>query len=217
MTDEVELVSVTDMPSTDAKEPAVSTGSVIAGGTLLVNGLILFGVPLEPDQKLYIVSLISFLAPLIAGLIIRFKVFSPASVDKIVQALRLEKYAAERTARAATAEAVAARTAVQAAQDTISLAVQGVMAQLPQNRPAAAPEQPQERSWPDPEPEPLRPPSDRVYGLSPAVRDPDRQESTAQPTGYYQYAPEEITPPRAQGRPREAPRGYRGKHGLRSE
>lgn len=75
----------TDAPS----NPALQTGALVSGATLLINGLTLFAIPISTDQKVYLISLITFVAPLVAGAIIRGKVFSPKTVEQIEAAYKM--------------------------------------------------------------------------------------------------------------------------------
>ena len=62
------------------KEPSLLSGGATALGTLIVNGIISYGIPISPDLKVLLVSLIGILAPALVGVVVRSHVFSPAAV-----------------------------------------------------------------------------------------------------------------------------------------
>jgi hypothetical protein len=200
----------TPQVSTEKAEPAISTGAVITAATLLFDGLILFGVQVGAEQKTYLLSVVTLLAPMITSLIIRTKVWSGRSVMAIVEQHKIQLAEKEREADLANARAAAAHAAV--------TAVQGLIAPPPQ-RPAEPP-----RSAPAPQGQ--RPVPDRVYGLyggqerdpvgrinprtrvQPAVE--PRPQQAAPPTdpdplgdpgGFYRYSEAELD---------DAPRAPRG-------
>lgn len=211
-----------DVPQTEPAEPALSTGAIVSGGTLLVNGLVLFGVPITVDQKLYVVALITFLAPLVAGMLIRGKVWSPKTVSTMLDGVKetVDKHKA--AAVSARNEAVATKAAAEQMQAAIPSVVQGLVSGLiaaPQE-PAYAAQDPTgpQSGWDDsyepydePPPPAQRPPRERP----PVGRD-------------YSYPNEDRNPPTRRVRqdppprerrndrpdlPREptrAPRGYGG-------
>lgn len=157
-----------DPPSTQSGEPAAATGVIVAGTTILINGLIMFGITtLTPDQKAYLLAAVAFLAPAIAGAWIRFKVWSPRTVDQLVQRFQDRLHEAHRETERARAEVAAARSATSAVQEAIPMAIQGLAAHLAQQGPAA-PQQPvDDHQEPPGRPhdlDPIQPPSPRVYG-----------------------------------------------------
>jgi hypothetical protein len=96
-------VVVTGIPSTAPANPAIQTSAYVAFATLLVNGLALFSIPLSGDQRVYLIGTITFIAPLVTGVLIRFKVFSPKTVEQIESAYQLAIL--DRDARIAKLEA----------------------------------------------------------------------------------------------------------------
>lgn len=64
-------------------EPAKTIGWVVGILTALIDGVIVFGVPLDPDQKAYLVGLSGLVAPVVAGYLIREEVFGPETVNWI--------------------------------------------------------------------------------------------------------------------------------------
>lgn len=224
-----------DPPSTQSGEPAVATGAIVAGSTILINGLVMFGVTtLTPDQKAYLIAAVAFLAPAIAGAWIRLKVWSPRTVDQLVQRHRDRLHEAHRETERARTEAVAARSATSAVQEAIPMAIQGLVAHLvPQAPPPPVDDDPQEPSPRPPDPDPIQPPSSRVYGRqgSPGVEDTQSlpadvrweergemagpmtdPEGTRYDPGRYAPAPGDRLPayPR-----KDAPRGYGGRRHRR--
>lgn len=65
-------------------EPSVIVGTVTAFVTALIGLLVAFGLDITEDQKNAILGMTAVLAPIIAAVIIRGKVFSPATVDQMV-------------------------------------------------------------------------------------------------------------------------------------
>lgn len=65
------------------KQPALTTASGIILGTLVIDVVLAFGVPLTPDVKALIIGAVSLLAPFVQALIVRTKVFSPHTVAEL--------------------------------------------------------------------------------------------------------------------------------------
>lgn len=70
----------------DSREPLVTVSVVtgLATGVLAVG--VAFGLPLSDDQQAAILGLVAVAAPVAVGLLARRKVFSPASVARILAA-----------------------------------------------------------------------------------------------------------------------------------
>jgi hypothetical protein len=199
--------------TTEKSEPAISTGAVVTAGTMLVDGLILFGVQIGAEQKTYLLSVITLLAPIIASLIIRAKVWSPKSMMAIVDHYKTQLAAKEREADQASAQAAAAQAAVSAVRASVPAAVQGLIGRPPQQPPQRPAEPPRQPSAPETQ----RPVPDRVYGLyggeeQPAgrINPPTRVQPAVPPTepgpdadpgGFYRYSEEELAAPRGIRRP----------------
>lgn len=223
MADDQSIDMNAEVPSTEPAEPALSTGGIVAGTTLLINGLVMFGLTITPEQKLYLIALITFAAPLLTALWIRFKVWSPRTVDRIISEFRQREATHQRQIDQAKAEVVAARAASDAVQASIPSVVQGLVGSL-------GPQQPLNGSLSAPEPEPLRPPSERVYGLPQTAQpapprrprnyptsderwaDLDEGRTTTGTAQQPRYIDREETA-REREQPR-APRGYGRRHAL---
>lgn len=67
-----------------ATEPARVIGGAIAAVSAIVALLVAFGVDFTADQQAAILGVVATLAPLVAALIIRSRVFSPRTVSKLV-------------------------------------------------------------------------------------------------------------------------------------
>ncbi len=71
-----------------SREPARAVGSVVAVATALVGVLVAFGVGINDTQARAVVALVIALgaaAPFIAGMLIRNRVYSPATVAKMLR------------------------------------------------------------------------------------------------------------------------------------
>jgi hypothetical protein len=211
-----EPVVITDMPSTEPKEPAVSSGLTVGFATLLVNGLVVVGAPLNFEQKTYLVGALTFLAPIIAGFVIRSKVFSPKTVEQIQAYWQLVVADKDR--------AIAAVKTEMAAQNVVGPIIDQTLPRLFASLPVAT-VPPSPAAQPTPEmrqemPQGLVPADTRMMPAVPlpseayqrfmAEQPPQRHQgyqsppdppagnvNTAQPEGYYDYAP------------RREPEGYR--------
>jgi hypothetical protein len=133
------VLTGTPVTSAPATEPAVLTGTLVALATMVVNGLLIFGqLSLTTDQRSYVIGAIAVLAPLIAGIWIRFKVWSPATVDRIIAHYQTQVLAAQRVAERAQ---VSADMHQQALNVALPAALNEV---LDRQRALQAPQQPQE-------------------------------------------------------------------------
>lgn len=64
-------------------EPAAIIGGITAFVTAVLALLVAYGVDISQTQQTAILGLVAVVAPLIAALAIRFKVWSPASVQEV--------------------------------------------------------------------------------------------------------------------------------------
>lgn len=99
--------------STNA-EPARATGLAVGIASLLFSGMVLFGINISADARGWIMLAISVLGPAVAGLMIRGKVFSPATVEVIKETAQRDVGLANQAITALQAE----KTAMATAHDT---------------------------------------------------------------------------------------------------
>lgn len=133
-------------------EPAAVTGTLVALGTVIINGMLLFGrLSLSTDQKTYVLGAIAVIAPIVAGVWIRFKVWSPATVARIVAAYRAELAQHQQAVVVAQAQAQATKDTLSAA---LPAAIQGVLANVPAQAQRQAPQMPTTPPRPSPPVEP---------------------------------------------------------------
>lgn len=71
------------------KEPAAIVAFIVGLAGALLTLLVVFGLDLTDDQVKAILGVVSFIAPVVAGLVIRSKVFAPATVKRLVPSTRL--------------------------------------------------------------------------------------------------------------------------------
>lgn len=76
---------VTTPPSTGGMqtEPAVIIGSITAVVTAILALLVAFGMDISPDQQAAILGMVAAVAPIVAAVFIRQRVFSPATTQRI--------------------------------------------------------------------------------------------------------------------------------------
>lgn len=67
----------------EQREPAVSVGLILTAITSLFAVGVAFGLPITDDQQTAILGLVAAVAPIVAAVLIRGKVYSPATVDRI--------------------------------------------------------------------------------------------------------------------------------------
>lgn len=200
-------------PSTVQAEPAIGVGTIVAGATLLVDGLIAFGlVTVTPDQKIYLLGFIGLIAPLIVGFVTRGKVFSPATVKALI-----DYY--ERTQQHTTNQLIAAR-AENGAVQAVASAIQAVVpapppAPEPAPEPAQAPPAPQQEWMPPdyryrgsqgPYPAEAAPTTQRQAPVY-----PPREQYYGPPPEY--YGRQEWTPPEQKSESQQ-PGSDSGRHSL---
>ena len=66
-------------------EPAQIIGWLTGAATAIIALLVAFGLNLDQTQQAAILGVVAVLAPIIAGLIIRTRVFSPATTESIAK------------------------------------------------------------------------------------------------------------------------------------
>lgn len=213
--------SYEDAPIDQPSEPAVIRGVVTAIGTLLMNGLVVFGVSgLTSDQRGYILTVLNVLAPIVAAVWIRSKVWSPASVERIRRYFQGKLDATQQDLLHARAETVAVKAAAGVLQGQPLKASERAL--LAEQRPAVQqPTQPQNGAQYQPEatqgmpvapaPDWRQPQPDSNYWSTPVPPQPAPQQPVA------------SVPPLHEGQrwsapaPPPDPRGYTRRHGLREE
>lgn len=62
-------------------EPSVIVGSITAAATAIIALLVAFGADLSQEQQAALLGVVAVAAPIIASIVIRGKVWAPASVD----------------------------------------------------------------------------------------------------------------------------------------
>lgn len=65
-------------------EPAQIIGWLTGAATAIIALLVAFGLDIDQTQQAAILGVVAVVAPIIAGLVIRFKVFSPATTERLV-------------------------------------------------------------------------------------------------------------------------------------
>ncbi|MBA2528515.1 MAG: hypothetical protein H0V19_00885 [Euzebyales bacterium] len=76
------------------EQPAALVGMITAAVAALIALFVAFGVDLNPDQQAAILSAAAVAAPLVAALIIKRQVWSPASHEAAIQQVRRVEAAA---------------------------------------------------------------------------------------------------------------------------
>lgn len=127
------------LPSDRATEPAVSSGSLVGAASLVVSALVSFGIPLDSSQKLVIIAGITFIAPVITGVLIRAKVFSPETYYAVVEQLTNRITEAQRAVTEAKAAMNAQDVAHSASLEAVKAAIVPVMTQIANQAPPQAP------------------------------------------------------------------------------
>lgn len=171
-------VVVGDIPSTAPSNPAIQTSAYVSFATLLVNGLALFAIPISDDQRIYLIGTIAFIVPMVAGVLIRFKVFSPKTVEQLEAAYQIVLL--DRDAKIAKLEAT--NTVADALKQALPRAlVAPVSPQAPMpNWPSQINREPAVSRY-GPAPYPIRP----VEETQPA---PPQEGQPPLPTGYRRHA-----------------------------
>lgn len=72
------------IPDPDSTEPLLSTGTVTALATAVLALLVAFAVPLDDDQQAAILGVVAVLAPIVVAWVGRGRVYSPATVSKLL-------------------------------------------------------------------------------------------------------------------------------------
>jgi hypothetical protein len=80
-------MSSTDVPGPDApSEPLITVGSITSAVTAVIALVVSFGLHVTNDQQSAVLGVIAVVAPFLVALVGRGKVFSPASVRKLLRA-----------------------------------------------------------------------------------------------------------------------------------
>ena len=66
-------------------EPAAIIGGITAFVTALLALLVAYGFDIDQAQQSAILGLVAVVAPVVAGVAIRFNVYAPATVEKVEQ------------------------------------------------------------------------------------------------------------------------------------
>lgn len=66
-------------------EPAQIIGWITGGAAALIALLVAFGVDIDEEQKTAILGVVAIAAPIVAGILIRGKVFSPQMTQRIAR------------------------------------------------------------------------------------------------------------------------------------
>jgi hypothetical protein len=206
-------------PSTAQTEPAIGVATVVSGLTLLVEGLIAFGlVTVTPDQKVYVLAFVGLIAPMLVGFITRGKVFSPATVKLLLDhhqqvqqrttaqliAARAENGAVQAVAAAMQALVPAPTPPPEPAQPPASAqpVTQPWLPEYDQYEPAQAPP-PVETERAVPRQMPVYPPREYYYGPPPPAEQVYGQQAYGQQQGYG-HGPSGWEPPEQKNRSAEA-------------
>jgi hypothetical protein len=64
-------------------EPSAIVGTITAAVTAIIGLLVAYGFDISQDQQVAILGVTAVAAPLLASIIIRFRVFAPATVEKL--------------------------------------------------------------------------------------------------------------------------------------
>ena len=67
------------------REPAALVGTITGLAAAILTALIAFGVDLDQTQHDALLGLVAVAAPIIAGIVIRGKVYSPETVERMGQ------------------------------------------------------------------------------------------------------------------------------------
>ena len=72
-------------PNADSTEPLFTVGSITAAVTAVLALLVAFGLDLSGDQKQAILGVVAVAAPIIVAAVARRKVYSPATVARLLR------------------------------------------------------------------------------------------------------------------------------------
>ncbi|NBE82779.1 hypothetical protein [Micromonospora rubida] len=78
----------TPIPASTATEPLFTVGAITAAGTAVISLLVAFGLPLSANQQTAILGMVAVLAPLVVAAIARGRVYSPATVARLLESRR---------------------------------------------------------------------------------------------------------------------------------
>ncbi|MFI2663750.1 hypothetical protein [Micromonospora carbonacea] len=70
--------------ASEASEPLFTVGTITAAATAVIAVLIAFGLPLSAEQQTALLGLVAVLAPLAVAMIGRGRVYSPATVARLL-------------------------------------------------------------------------------------------------------------------------------------
>jgi hypothetical protein len=65
------------------REPAAIVASITGAAVAIIALVVSFGLDISNDQQSAILGVVAVVAPLVAGLVIRGKVFAPATVARV--------------------------------------------------------------------------------------------------------------------------------------
>ncbi|GAB2951793.1 hypothetical protein GCM10027280_45230 [Micromonospora polyrhachis] len=69
-------------------EPLVTVGTITAGVTALLALLVAFAVPISDTQQTAILGVVAVIAPLVVAAVGRRRVYSPATVNRLIHVSR---------------------------------------------------------------------------------------------------------------------------------
>ena len=72
-------------PNPDSSEPLFGIASMTAVATALIALLVAFGLPISADQQTAILGVVAVLAPLVVAVAGRSRVYSPATVARLLR------------------------------------------------------------------------------------------------------------------------------------
>lgn len=75
-------------PETAPSEPLISVGGITAAVTAVIGLLVAYGLHISDGQQSAILGVVAVLAPLIVALLGRRRVFSPATVARLLSRRR---------------------------------------------------------------------------------------------------------------------------------
>ncbi|TDC81915.1 hypothetical protein E1193_13515 [Micromonospora sp. KC606] len=79
---------MSQIPSPAVTEPLITVGTVTAGVTALIALLVAFGLPVSDDQQTAILGVVAVVAPLVVSTWGRGRVYSPATVARLLDQRR---------------------------------------------------------------------------------------------------------------------------------
>jgi hypothetical protein len=73
-----------ELPETPAEEPALTVGTITAVSAAVLSALVAFGLDISDTKVKAILAIVGILAPLVAAWFTRRRVFSPATVERLL-------------------------------------------------------------------------------------------------------------------------------------